>query len=644
MKPVPGQILPEAKFSKVRVEFDCDCGNRVLVLWTSFASGKSETCGKCKAVRWKKEGISSYGKLQLLTPLSEISKMTDLVLWRCDCGNLKKIKLTSVVSQQIRSCGCIRRSSKKVPEPRPVIDRLEWIRRIPELVHEGLPEAWTSGTNRKFWFTCRCGKSYVRKFNRYETGKSTCGDCHKQTLKNGDEFGRLRYEGPDVQVDFKTIRKACFSCSCGRTVQAKIGSVTSGKKTRCGKCGLVEETRFGSLTLKKGQQQFSKGSDRKARFDCDCGNEHEAAFHSVASGNVRSCGRCTDDVKEWYSKNADSLKHAKFPISKDDPMISYLRPSGDIRGPDEKILIECPVCKSAHESRYRYVRIGEGITCGCRSGQTSLAQHEIAAFFKSRGIEAVVEHSINGMRYDVFVPSVNLLIEYHGLKWHSVPEAKRRDLAKWKNAADSGFGLVCLFEDEWKYGRKKVLGLLQNRVGSADSRSVRPSSCDLFRIPTSEADAFYEKFHYIGKCRSSINLAAVLEDRMVACMSFKRPTRQSSHLWELVRMAADPEFRVHGIWSKLLKKFVSDENPSSIVSFSDNRLFSGGVYGKIGFSYDGDVPPDYYWCKGKRRYHKSGLRKRRAERKTGTTERELRESQGYRKIWDLGKKRWVWRP
>ena len=108
-------------------------------------------------------------------------------------------------------------------------------------------------------------------------------------------------------------------------------------------------------------------------------------------------------------------------------------------------------------------------------------------------------------------------------------------------------------------------------------------------------------------------------------------------------MASVPDVRVHGVWSKLLKKFVVENSPKSIVSFSDNRLFSGKVYDAIGFTMDGSVKPDYYWIKGMHRHHKSGLRKKGLERNSGLTETQLREAQGYRKIWDLGKTRWVWR-
>ena len=104
-------------------------------------------------------------------------------------------------------------------------------------------------------------------------------------------------------------------------------------------------------------------------------------------------------------------------------------------------------------------------------------------------------------------------------------------------------------------------------------------------------------------------------------------------------MASNSEYRIYGIWSKLFNLFVHAHNPQSIVSFSDNRLFEGSVYEKLGFKFDGKVRPDYYWVRGRHRYNKSGLRK---PAKTVETEHELRTGQGYAKIWDLGKKRWVW--
>ena len=105
-------------------------------------------------------------------------------------------------------------------------------------------------------------------------------------------------------------------------------------------------------------------------------------------------------------------------------------------------------------------------------------------------------------------------------------------------------------------------------------------------------------------------------------------------------MCSDFHFRIHGIWSKLLKIFIQENHPISIISFSDNRLFNGSVYSKLGFIYDGNVKPDYYWTNSYKRFHKSKFRKTEEEKTTNLTETQLREIQGLRKIWDLGKKRW----
>ncbi len=194
------------------------------------------------------------------------------------------------------------------------------------------------------------------------------------------------------------------------------------------------------------------------------------------------------------------------------------------------------------------------------------------------------------------------------------------------------------------YNKEKVKKLLKNKLNKNKVNTIkviRPKLCDIKTIESFEADEFYNKFHYIGPVKAKINYGVYFKNKLIACCSFKKPTRQSKYDWELVRMASNQSHRVHGIWSKILKQFISDYKPSSIVSFSDNRLFSGETYEKIGFKFDNNIPADYYWCKNQRRFHKSGLRKNKSEKSSQLTETELRTNQGYWKIWDIGKKRWV---
>ncbi len=234
------------------------------------------------------------------------------------------------------------------------------------------------------------------------------------------------------------------------------------------------------------------------------------------------------------------------------------------------------------------------------------------------------------------------MIELNGIKWHSNERSKIHDLKKKSIAEENGYQLITIFEDEWKKRNQIIKEILKTKLFSSKNLIfLRPNKCQIKQISSSTANTFYEQFHYIGRCKSIINYGVYFENKLIACASFSHPTRQSKYEWELVRMASDSAYRVHGIWSKLLKRFIHEHSPESIVSFSDNRLFSGGVYSKIGFRFDGEIPPDYYWTIGNDRYHKSNLRKTEEERKSGLTETQLREAQGYRRIWDLGKKRWV---
>jgi GNAT superfamily N-acetyltransferase len=262
-------------------------------------------------------------------------------------------------------------------------------------------------------------------------------------------------------------------------------------------------------------------------------------------------------------------------------------------------------------------------------------------FIKSLNIDVESEYKTFGYKYDIFVPKNNLLIEFHGLKWHGSEESKKRDKIKYDLAIKHDYSYLVVYEDEWKYRKESIKNLVKNRLNKFKPISIRPKQCDLRKTSLQEADFLYEQFHYIGKAKSKLNYGAWYKNQLIACMSFKNPTRQSKHDYELVRMVSHPNFRVHGIWTKLLNMFVLEHNLKSIVSFSDNRLFSGKIYEKLGFKFDGLISSDYFWTKNKKRYHKSSLRKKGEEKLSGKTETQLREAQGYYKIWDLGKKRWV---
>lgn len=505
---------------------------------------------------------------------------------------------------------------------------------------------YAKGSHKKVIWVCDCGREKEIIISNVTRGLTTsCGHCNEVYIDQTKKFGKLRIKYPKT-IFLKSEKEIEWICDCGKEITIKICYVTNLDTTSCGRCNEIsseelKEKKFGALRLEM-LKDLKPFSHEKLRWVCDCGNKTEITVFNVTRGLTKSCGKCREKIDEWYMKNKEILQSLKPPIIQLQIPDGPFKINETITNTGKPFSAVCPVCKNEYKPLWDNIRYGRALTCGCRTNHSSLAQKEISSFIESLGVITELEYEVNGLSYDIFVPSANLLIEYNGLKWHSGEEARRRDFNKYQNATSSGYSYLMIFEDEWLYYQDKVKNLFKNKLIKSNPISLRPSKVEIRQINSDLTNPFYDSFHYIGRCNAKVHYGVFFEERLIGAMSFSHPTRQHiKHPFELIRMASDPEFRVHGIWSKLLKQFISEYSPSSIVSFSDNRLFSGGVYEKIGFKLDGEIRSDYYWVKNQRRFHKSGLRKTKEERLTGLTETVLREAQGYKKIWDLGKKRWI---
>ena len=95
---------------------------------------------------------------------------------------------------------------------------------------------------------------------------------------------------------------------------------------------------------------------------------------------------------------------------------------------------------------------------------------------------------------------------------------------------------------------------------------------------------------------------------------------------------------VMGAASKLLKRANILER---LVSYSDNRWSDGDLYEKLQFKLDGRLAPDYFYISNSGVFSKQSLKKNNQERDLGRSEHELRLSQGYLRVYDCGKQRWL---
>ena len=123
--------------------------------------------------------------------------------------------------------------------------------------------------------------------------------------------------------------------------------------------------------------------------------------------------------------------------------------------------------------------------------------------------------------------------------------------------------------------------------------------------------------------------------------------------YELHRFVTKNNICVVGGASKLLKQFEKDYHPNFLLSYSWNDWFTGGVYQKLGFRFDGNVHPDYYWYKDGENIPKRKCRlkdleklypelyKEALEKNASNKEDFVMQSLGSVKVHRSGAKRWV---
>jgi len=574
---------------------------------------------------------TQFNKLRLKYSIMTTLSSTKSAEWVCDCGKSSYKIIGNVTKGNTKSCGrCNEISAEEMTT-----------RKFGKLRMKN-PAPVTSGSGKRMMWICDCGKEVKILIHSVFFGTSSCGHCDDAVI-DSQKFGKLKIKVPGI-FSPSSHKKVWWTCDCGREAFAEARNVITGTKQSCGRCNEITldkmtETKFNRLRMKN-PTSVTSGSCRKIECICDCSREIVISVFRLVNNKIKSCGKCSLTFRQKYEANKSTIMELKTPITPDQLPDWCPIALETITKVSKPFRANCRLCGDEYFPRWSGVRSGSSLTCGCSSSRISGGQNEIFNFVSGFDSKSELEYKVGDLKYDIFIPSKNLLIEYNGLKWHSKPSSKKRDIEKYRNAITHKYDYLMIFEDEWHFNRKKIENLIRNKLVGV-SKKLRPQQCEIRRIDHKKADELYESNHYIGKVKTKINYGVYFNNELIGCCSFKHPTRQSSHDWEIARMVSVPQFRVHGIWSKILRIFITEYQPKSIVSFSDNRLFTGAVYEKMGFKFDGEIRPDYYWYRSDRRYNKSNLRKTTEEKTTGKSEVELRIAQGYSKIWDLGKKRWV---
>lgn len=203
-----------------------------------------------------------YGHLTILDIYvkQDGKKKRSFAKCKCDCGNIKEIRLGHIKSEASKSCGCLQK--------------------------EKAAQQYIDLSNQHFGYLTAIKKVGSSKNGAQWLCKCECGN--EKIVSS-----RLLLKG-EVK-----------SCGCQKS------NMISRALTR----DLVG-TRFGKLIVMEKTEDIGKGATWKCK--CDCGNIVNIKAHSLISGHTKSCGcsisRGEDKIEDIFkSHNINYFKQKTFP-------------------------------------------------------------------------------------------------------------------------------------------------------------------------------------------------------------------------------------------------------------------------------------------------------------------------------------------
>ena len=444
----------------------------------------------------------------------------------------------------------------------------------------------------------------------------------------------------------QTLKKFEFICSCGNRKQIAFSSVLSGRTQSCGclsrelnhqkKLKDLTGRKFWNLTVTALHHKDARG---RSFWLCRCLCGTDAVVVSAGhllSGHTKSCG-CLKHVGHRFV----DLATQQFGI------LTAVEPQGVGQGGKYKWRCRC---SCGNETVVYGDSLLQGLTksCGCaRPGYSEFSPaHDLYRFIQSLAADAEMEVPMGSVlssltvkfRFDIWVPSQRIAVEYHGLYWHQEDRRGLEDYEKYTLCSAHGIRLIQIYEDEWRDRRSVMEDFLRRLLLPAcKGKRIQPVF-DVLENTTSISRKFLNQYHYLGAASGELTVTAQhpSDHSLVGCWVFQRRDAKTA-LWH--RACWNHRYRAwnpHSAALRLAVPALRERGYEKIVSFSDNRFHNGELYQRLGFILEANVKPNYYYVNSKgRRLSKYALRV-----PAGTDERATAQQRGWYRLWDSGKKRW----
>lgn len=308
----------------------------------------------------------------------------------------------------------------------------------------------------------------------------------------------------------------------------------------------------------------------------------------------------------------------------------------------------CNLCRTKFKDEVNNQQVCAN--CSTISNRSELEDRlfNIVKIIRPTALNNVKLPALNGKELDMYIPELNLAIEFNGLIWHSEINSlltgrdKKRDYHKYKLCYKNNISHLLIYEDEFLYKKEQILNILEYQLA--------------MHIPLSGADTYVKRIKHGVTGRDFYNqhaLNTVVPDknteyvgiylRVYSTLLGVVCLQKHTDKIEIVGYAWRPETNIKHSWAKCRDVIDQEFKPKKIVFVADHRLNHSHFALALRLRPVGELEPEFKYFK-----YPEGIRQNASEiqldiKDTSLTEWERMLISGYNRIWDCGSTIWIGR-
>jgi very-short-patch-repair endonuclease len=253
---------------------------------------------------------------------------------------------------------------------------------------------------------------------------------------------------------------------------------------------------------------------------------------------------------------------------------------------------------------------------------------------------------IKPLELDFYLPDHNIALEVNGNYYHSEISGERDKnyhINKTNKCNDKNIHLVHIFDDEINQKPEIVKSFILNLLNIHETQ-IKALDCQIQELNNEITKEFLSQNHIDSHVASSYRLGLYHEGILVSVMTFQK---KKNNIFELNRFCNLLNLKIENSFSTLLNYFRDNNEFSSIVAYSDCRLYgtspSKTNYEQQGFGLVSQSNPTYFYVDASdylTRFHRFTHNKQSLLKEfkgdSNKTEWELAQENGFDRIWDCG--------